>query len=590
MNQRLSLLNLLACAFLMQLLIGSTSATAGVKYTAPPGTIWENLLPIDAPLDVEWVGDTKYDGVSMKRLRYTSTIWDGSPQRVFALYAHPEGAGPFPTVLQIHGGGQTCFPSNVAFFVKHGYACLSFDWTGRRDNRPLEEITDWPADFAGSYTGPPDKKPGQSLVHHAVIAALRGIDVLCEQPEVEQDRIGVQGISWGGFLTWVVNGLDPRVKAATPTYGVGGLDEAWIGMSRTLIEESPLAREWRVNYDPEAFASTQNGAVLFVNASNDFFGQMPQAEERLSQIKVDKRRTYGANRNHSLDPDSVVAAMRWFDHHLKGEGGFPAEPTVEVEVDESGIPIARITIDESTRIESVQVQYSRGGLPPLIQCWLSANAVRESTGIWLAPVPVVDTAEALRVFAQATYKDWGQISSPVVELVPAIQFPEARDTILTSDVLSDWDNGPSGWFLLRGTDYPGDNPGPILEVKEVGGQVSLGYSDPNGGAGFHMVTRLPMDPARNRGNRKELEIWTHDVEKFTVRTNSFMQQPGNSSFEVDLKAGAGWVKSRISLGQMKEIEGDTLLSNWNGVRQLSILGEKVPEGIPAVGLVRWVDD
>lgn len=86
------------------------------------------------PLDVESAGEFDYDGLRMRRIRYTGSTWQGRPQRVYAIYAHPAGEGPFPAVLQIHGGGQTAYAANVAWFVRRGYACLAFDWTGPRDH------------------------------------------------------------------------------------------------------------------------------------------------------------------------------------------------------------------------------------------------------------------------------------------------------------------------------------------------------------------------------------------------------------------------------------------------------------------------
>ena len=47
------------------------------------------------------------------------------------------------------------------------------------------------------------------------VDALRVIDFLMQQPEVDPDRIGVQGSSQGGALTLVAAALKPQVKAAS---------------------------------------------------------------------------------------------------------------------------------------------------------------------------------------------------------------------------------------------------------------------------------------------------------------------------------------------------------------------------------------
>ena len=38
---------------------------------------------------------------------------------------------------------------------------------------------------------------------------------------MDRDRLGIFGVSVGGTLTWIVAGVDARVKAAAPIYGCG---------------------------------------------------------------------------------------------------------------------------------------------------------------------------------------------------------------------------------------------------------------------------------------------------------------------------------------------------------------------------------
>ena len=65
--------------------------------------------------------------------------------------------------------------------------------------------------------------------YHAVAAVLRGHSLLAAPARGRPDRIGVTGISWGGYLTCIVAGLDDRLKVAVPVYGCGFLHEnsAW---------------------------------------------------------------------------------------------------------------------------------------------------------------------------------------------------------------------------------------------------------------------------------------------------------------------------------------------------------------------------
>jgi hypothetical protein len=62
-----------------------------------------------------------------------------------------------------------------------------------------------------------------------VTAALNAHSLLAAHPAVDADRIGLTGISWGGYMTCVVAGVDPRYKFAVPVYGCGflALNSAW---------------------------------------------------------------------------------------------------------------------------------------------------------------------------------------------------------------------------------------------------------------------------------------------------------------------------------------------------------------------------
>jgi len=53
---------------------------------------------------------------------------------------------------------------------------------------------------------------------------IRGIDLLCQLPEVDKDQIGVTGISGGGSQSWYLPAADTRIKAAAAVAGAGSLE------------------------------------------------------------------------------------------------------------------------------------------------------------------------------------------------------------------------------------------------------------------------------------------------------------------------------------------------------------------------------
>jgi hypothetical protein len=98
---------------------------------------------------------------------------------------------------------------------------------------------------------------------------IRGVSLLGSQPEVDPDRIGVTGISWGGYLTSIVAGLDDRLKVAIPVYGCGFIHEnsAWNGHFKKL---GAKREQWVENFEPSRYLGGARMPVLWVNGTNDF--------------------------------------------------------------------------------------------------------------------------------------------------------------------------------------------------------------------------------------------------------------------------------------------------------------------------------
>ncbi len=129
-----------------------------------------------------------------------------------------------------------------------------------------------PQDDESKY-GVTDTSPLQDAwTYQAVAAVLRGHALLSQQPQVDKSRIGITGISWGGYLTCIVAGIDHRLAVAVPVYGCGFLadNSAWKEAGR-FEELSPKARErWLKNFDPSQYLAGVQCPTLFVNGTNDF--------------------------------------------------------------------------------------------------------------------------------------------------------------------------------------------------------------------------------------------------------------------------------------------------------------------------------
>jgi dienelactone hydrolase len=115
-----------------------------------------------------------------------------------------------------------------------------------------------------------DPRRAADGMRQTVMDVRRAKAILAARPDVDATRIGITGISWGGYTTSIVMSLDDRLKAAVPVYGCGFLHEnsAWTPILSKLPEEE--RRTWIANFDPSSYLSRCKIPVLWMNGTNDF--------------------------------------------------------------------------------------------------------------------------------------------------------------------------------------------------------------------------------------------------------------------------------------------------------------------------------
>ena len=99
-------------------------------------------------------------------------------------------------------------------FAKHGILALNLEWFG------FGELGDKGNDhwFAAHLD-----LVGANGVGIFYLEMRRGLDYLYNHPHVDRNRIGVTGLSGGGWQTIVLSSLDERVKATNPVAGFSAL-------------------------------------------------------------------------------------------------------------------------------------------------------------------------------------------------------------------------------------------------------------------------------------------------------------------------------------------------------------------------------
>ncbi len=206
----------------------------------------------------------------VQEVYYENVPLQGKPTRVFAYLGRPEGKGPFPAMVLVHGGGGQAFANWAEMWAQRGYVALAMDTAGNGpgkvrlpdggpDQSDVEKFQKFPA-----------SEVKDMWTYHAVAAVIRGHSLLRSLPEVDANRIGITGISWGGYLTCIVAGVDDRLKCAIPVYGSGFLweDSAWLAQFEKLGPEQ--SKRWCDLFDPSVYLRNVTCPILFVNRPTDF--------------------------------------------------------------------------------------------------------------------------------------------------------------------------------------------------------------------------------------------------------------------------------------------------------------------------------
>ena len=235
--------------------------------TAPKTGPWDIKTLESTVVKPVW-GETKG---KVRELTYPGEMLKGKPTRIFAYYARPDkGDGPFPAVVLVHGGGGTAFRDWALHWADRGYCALAMDLSG---NSPGGRLADGGPDQADSVKFQSfDANTARDMwTYHAVAAVIRGHNLVRDLPEVDKNRTAITGISWGGYLTCIIAGLDHRFAAAVPVYGCGYLHENSVWKEPQFARMAPeQSKQWVDYFDPSRYLAGVRCPILFLNGTNDF--------------------------------------------------------------------------------------------------------------------------------------------------------------------------------------------------------------------------------------------------------------------------------------------------------------------------------
>ena len=154
-----------------------------------------------------------HEGYRLRKLRYE--VVPGF-QSVAILYEPEKLEGKVPAILNVNGhvgpmGKAVEYKQKRCInFAKHGILALNLEWFAFGELR-VEGNQHW----YGAHLD----LVGANALGIFMLEMRRGLDYLSDHPSVDRNRIGVTGLSGGGWQTIFLSALDERVKVAVPVAG-----------------------------------------------------------------------------------------------------------------------------------------------------------------------------------------------------------------------------------------------------------------------------------------------------------------------------------------------------------------------------------
>ncbi|MBD3422037.1 MAG: prolyl oligopeptidase family serine peptidase [Chitinivibrionales bacterium] len=250
----------------------------------------------------------------MYTINYENVPYQGRMGMVQAHYSLPHNAsGPVPAMVLVHGATCNADSGWVKHWVDRGYAAIAMDLNGRHVSYGRYwDAENWDAGEEMNYK--------DTWYYYATAAVMRANSFLRSRPEIDTTRIGVIGISWGGWLTSIVAGADTRFDLAIPVYGCGFIHE-----NSKWITPDPITSPSYINiFDPKNHLPQATMPMLWVSGTTDCCYPADSRRKSYALTKGEyclaERINYG---HYCTQPYSHETIYAFVNSHFKSEDKLP---------------------------------------------------------------------------------------------------------------------------------------------------------------------------------------------------------------------------------------------------------------------------
>ena len=372
-----------------------------------------------APKIVKELGEETANGVRIRKVIFHSYDYNNRSKNeeavIFAAIVRPEKAGNYPGLLVLHGGGGNAEIDKAVKWAALGYVVVVLDEPGvaNPEKIPLSHGP-WEGVKYGEnrFVTRPDIT--SSTIFSAVLASVQGLYLLNGQPDVIKDKMGVVGISWGGYLTTIVSGLaNPLIKASFSVYGSGFYDDGSTFLKNLNTMKPEERATWLKYLDAGRRADAIKTPFFLAAGTNDNWFYPPAVMSTLKIIKGPVNHVFSPNTSHKIDlpggttattpgqPGWLSMEQVYFDYYLKGIGKpMPKIQEITAEKLAGGNTKVRFKVNAPMPVTAAQVSFSVVGVEWTKRKWETVQATAASELGWFeAELPSKDLKNSFECFA-----------------------------------------------------------------------------------------------------------------------------------------------------------------------------------------------
>ncbi len=323
-------------------------------------------LPERCDLNIRDYGMFKGDGFEARKIafQFFPDCWSSAS----IYYPDPSPKGPAPGVLYVCGHarvGKHHYQAHPILWARRGYVCLIVDTIEQNDN---------PGEHHSGHKALTEKwlALGYSSSGGETWNTMRALDVLAGDPNVDEERLAVTGVSGGGSLSFHIAMADERIKAVSTLCGISTPVDAIANRHVSHNCDCFYPHNLYQRDTSEYGALIAPRAAMFCFADHDGLFHAEQTTALTERIRYIYQ-LYGQEQNcelvtcpgyHGNHPEFDEATNRWFDGHVAGKQ-MPDAERGEKEFPETVTSVFQGCPPQPNRVDQLPELLSPRATPPL---------------------------------------------------------------------------------------------------------------------------------------------------------------------------------------------------------------------------------